>query len=121
MFRRMQAEKGPKELGKIGVPVIGEEGDLRKGFDILGDLADKWDDLTNSQKLAIAQAIGGRRHYNNLIILMDHWGDVLDTLQDSINSKGAAERRNAIVMETYGKKIEQLKVKFDILIYLQQF
>jgi len=109
MFRRMQAEKGPKMLGEIGVPVIGETGDLRKGFDILGDLASKWDDLTNSQKLSIAQAIGGRRHYNSLIILMDHWGDVLDTLEDSINSKGAAERRNAIVMETYAKRLQQVK------------
>jgi TP901 family phage tail tape measure protein len=109
MFRRIQASKGPKALGEIGVPVIGEEGDLRKGFDILGDLAGKWDELTNSQKLSIAQAIGGRRHYNSLIILMDHWGDALDTLEDSINSKGAAERRNAIVMETYAKRLQQVK------------
>ena len=109
MFRRMQAEKGPKALGEIGVPVIGESGDLRKGFNILGDLANKWSDLSNSQKLSIAQSIGGRRHYNNLIILMDHWGDVLDTLEDSVNSKGAAERRNAIVMETYAKRLQQVK------------
>ena len=109
MFRRMQAEKGPKELSKIGIPVLGETGELRKGFDILGDLANQWKELSNAQRLSIAQAIGGRRHYNSLIVLMDHWDDVLDTLSDSINSKGAAERRNAIVMETYAKKVEQVR------------
>jgi len=109
MFRRIQGEKGPKELMKVGIPVITEEGDLRSAFDILGDLSDRWGELTNAQRLNIATAIGGRRHYNNLIILMDHWNDVLDTLEDSINSKGAAERRNAIVMETYAKKLQQVR------------
>jgi len=109
MFRRIQAQKGPTALGAVGVPVIGEEGDLRKAFNILGDLAGKWGELTNAQRLSIAQAIGGRRHYNSLIILMDHWDDALDTLEDSVNSKGAAERRNAIVMETYAKKMQQVR------------
>jgi TP901 family phage tail tape measure protein len=115
MFRRLQGEKGPKELGKIGVPVLTPQGDIRSGFEVLGQLADKWNDLNQSQRLAIAQAIGGRRHYNSLIILMDHWGDVLDTLQDSINSKGAAERRNAIVMDTYAKKLEQVRASLTEL------
>lgn len=109
MFRRMQAQKGPAALGAIGVPVIGPKGDLRRAFDILDDLAGKWVDLSNAQRLSIAQAIGGRRHYNSLIILMDHWDDALDTLEDSINSKGAAERRNAIVMETYAKRLQQVR------------
>lgn len=115
MFRRLQGEKGPKELGKIGVPVLTPQGDIRSGFEVLGQLADKWGDLNQAQRLAIAQAIGGRRHYNSLIILMDHWGDVLDTLQDSINSKGAAERRNAIVMDTYAKKLEQVRASLTEL------
>ena len=109
MFRRIQADKAPKQLAQIGIPVIGEAGELRSTFDILDQLAGKWGDLTNANKLNIATAIGGRRHYNSLLILMDHWGDVLDTLGDSLNSKGAAERRNAIVMETYAKKLQQVR------------
>ena len=109
MFRRLQGSKGPKELGKLGIPVIGETGDIRSAFTILDELSTKWDTLSMAQRLSIAQAIGGRRHYNSLIILMDHWNDVLDTLQDSMNSKGAAERRNAIVMDTYAKKLQQVR------------
>ena len=115
MFRRLQGEKGPAELGKIGIPVLTPQGDIRSGFEIFGQLAEKWDDLNQSQRLSIAQAIGGRRHYNSLIILMEHWGDVLDALQDSINSKGAAERRNAIVMDTYAKKLEQVRASLTEL------
>jgi TP901 family phage tail tape measure protein len=109
MFRRIQAQKGPKELSKLGIPVLAPTGELRRGFDILGDLAMAWGDLTSSQRLNIAQAIGGRRHYNSLIILMNHWSDVTETLTHSINSKGAAERRNVIVMRTYAKQLEQVR------------
>lgn len=109
IFRRIQAEKGPKELAKIGIPVIAETGELRSAFDIFQDLAVVWTDLTNAQRLSIATAIGGRRHFNSLIVLMDHWNDVLTTLNDSLNSKGAAERRNQIVMDTYAKKLQQVR------------
>lgn len=109
MFRRIQADKAPKQLAQIGVPVVTGTGELKSTFDILDQLAGKWDELSNAQRLNIATAIGGRRHYNSLLILMDHWNDVLDTLGDSLNSKGAAERRNAIVMETYAKKLQQVR------------
>ena len=109
IFRRLTTEKGPKELGKIGISAFSEYGDLRGAFDILGDLAKSWDTLSNAQKVNLATAIGGTRQYNNLIVLMDHWDDVLNTLEDSVNSKGAAERRNAIVMDTYAKKVQQVR------------
>ncbi|RLI52926.1 MAG: phage tail tape measure protein, partial [Candidatus Thorarchaeota archaeon] len=109
IFRRLYSKKAPQMLETLGIPVIGETGELRSAFDILGDLADKWSDLTKVQRLSIATAIGGRRHYNSVIVLMEHWNDVLNTLTDSINSKGAAERRNAIIMETYAKKVQQLR------------
>ncbi|MHA1347336.1 MAG: hypothetical protein ACTSO3_13130, partial [Candidatus Heimdallarchaeaceae archaeon] len=109
IFRRMQSAKGPKALSEIGVSTLTPVGDIKPGFKILGDLADKWGELSNAQRLSIAQAIGGRRHYNSLIILMDHWQEAVETLEDSINSKGAAERRNAIVMETYARKLQQVR------------
>ena len=120
MFRRIQAEKGPKELSKMGIPVLGPTGELRRGMDVLGDLAAKWVELGTAQKLSIAQAIGGRRHYNSLIILMDHWDDALSALEHSINSKGAAERRNLIVMETYAKKLN-LSEKKEIYILANEY
>jgi len=109
IFRRIQAEKGPKELASIGIPVVGAGGELRSTFDILGDLSDKWKDLTNAQRLNIATAIGGRRHYNSLIVLMQNWDRALSALNSSLNSKGAAERRNYIVMQTYAKQLQQVR------------
>jgi TP901 family phage tail tape measure protein len=109
IFRRLETGKGPAELSKVGIGITSKTGDLRSAFDILGDLAGAWDKLTNSQQLNIAAAIGGLRHFNSLIVLMENWNEALIATQQSMDSKGAAERRNAIVMDTYAKKIEQVK------------
>jgi len=104
IFRRLTSEKGPKELSKLGIPVMDNE-DLRGGYDILGDLQGKWNDLTGAQKMNIAQAIGGTRQYNSLLVLMDNWAEATSAAADSVNSKGSAERRNLELMKTYSKTI----------------
>ena len=109
IFRRLFSEKGPKELAKINIPVLGDTGELRSGFEVLGDLAGRWKDLTSAQKLNIAQSIGGTRQYNALIVLMNNWDEAIRGIQNSTNSKGSAERRNIEIMKTYGKQMEQTK------------
>ena len=109
IFRRLATEKGPKELAKLQIPVLTETGELRKGYDILKDLAAVWKDLTSAQRMSIAQSIGGTRQYNQLLVLMDNWEEAVSATRDSINSKGSAERRNLEVMKTYTKQLEQTK------------
>lgn len=108
IFRRLTSEKGPRALGSIGIPTITGSGELREGFDVLNDLANKWDDLNSAQKMSTAQAIGGTRQYNALLVLMDNWAETLETVRHSINSKGSAERRNMELMKTYEKQLEQM-------------
>ena len=109
IFRRLFSEKGPKELAKIGIPAITGMGELRRGFEVLNDLAGQWKDLTQAQKLNLAQSLGGTRQYNALIVLMDQWDEALRGIRNSTNSKGSAERRNLEIMKTYAKQLQQTK------------
>jgi len=109
IFRRLASEKGPKELAKIGIPVMTETGELRRGFEILSDLAMAWKDLTSAQKMNISQSIGGTRQYNQVLVLMDNWEEAQLALKDSINSTGSAQRRNQEIMKTYAKQLQQTK------------
>jgi len=109
IMRRLFSEKGPKKLAEINIPVTTDEGALRSGFNILEDLAGAWKDLTKAQKLSIAQAIGGTRQYNSVLVLMDNWDEALKAIQHSTDSKGSAERRNLELMKTYAKQLEQTK------------
>jgi len=115
IFRRLTTDKGPDALRGQGINVLGDKGELRSGFDILGDLAGKWDGLTRAQKLSMAQAIGGTRQYNQLLVLMDNWDDVLKNVANSMDSKGSSERKNLILMETYAKQVAKTKASFSEL------
>ena len=109
IMRRLTTEKGPIQLAKLDIPTLTGTGELRKGFDILGDLAMAWEDLNSAQRLAVAQAIGGTRQYNSLLVLMDNWDGALQAVEDSTNSKGSAERKNLELMKTYAKQVEQTR------------
>ena len=114
IFSRMATEKAPRALTAVGVETM-EGGRLREGSDILDDLAVKWVGLTRSQKLATAQAIGGIRHYNALMVLMANYHRALSATEASINSVGSAEKENKMVMETYAKQLAKTKASFDAL------
>ena len=109
--RRLFTEDGPKALAKLpkSVSTISPTGENRSGFDILSDLAGQWKDLTEAQKLNVATSIGGTRQYNSLLVMMDQWDEVLRGVNNSMNSKGSSERRNAEMMKTYAKQLEQTK------------
>jgi hypothetical protein len=62
--------------------------------------------------MAVAQAIGGTRQYNSLLVLMDNWQEALDGVHHSMNAQGSAARRNAEIMQTYSKQVEQTKASF---------
>lgn len=109
IFRRLSSEKGPNVLKNLGIDVNTTKGTLKPGFQILDELAGKWDGLTRANKLAVAQAIGGTRQYNSVLVLLDHWKSALDNVKNSVDSKGTAERKNLVLMKTFAKQMEQLK------------
>jgi len=106
--RRLTSAKAPAELAKIGIAAFGETGDIRSAFAIMDDLAMKWESLTQAMRLNISMAIGGRRHYNSILVLMDNWDEVTSALMHSQNSQGASMQRNQIIMEQFRKKMTQL-------------
>lgn len=114
IFSRMATEKAPRALSAVGVETM-EGGRLREGSDILDDLAKRWAGLTRSQKLATAQAIGGIRHYNALMVLMSNYHRALSATEASISSVGSAEKENKMVMATYAKQLAKTKASFDSL------
>jgi len=85
IMRRLSAEKGPEELAKINIPVMTGEGELRAGFDVLSDLAGKWKDLSSAQQMNMAQALGGTRQYNTVLVLMEKWEEVLRGVKNRTN------------------------------------
>jgi TP901 family phage tail tape measure protein len=86
--------KYSEALQKVGVEVLDASGELRRADDILKDMAARWETLSNAEQVALAQAVGGVRQYNQIVALMNEWdsGDsdsMLANLETAYNADGS--------------------------------
>ena len=97
--------KYSKALDKIGVQVLDYTGNLRSADDILLDMGEKWQSLTDAQKTAVAQTVGGVRQYATIMALMDNFDVYQNNIKIAQNSEGTVEKQFA----TYEKSWEASK------------
>ena len=93
--------KYSKALQTIGVNVLDANGNLREMDDILDDMGEKWDTLTQAQKVALAQTVGGVRQYTNLIALMDNWDKFQENLATAQGAEGALQQQAEIYAQSW--------------------
>jgi TP901 family phage tail tape measure protein len=124
MMAREAMPKAVSALQSAGVSTTDLSGNL-KDFDvILGDVAGKWDSLTRSQQMNIANAMAEKKRYQYFIALMENWDRYLDNIGVSMDSAGSAEKENAIIMESLSKQFERFtavleQTKYGITGFLQ--
>lgn len=88
-------------LQSVGVQVLDTSGNLREMDDILEDLGSKWGQLERSQKMALAQTVGGVRQYTNLIALMDNWDFMQENLATARGSEGTLQQQADIYAQSW--------------------
>jgi len=64
--------KYTKALAAIGVNVLNINGELRDMGSVVDDIMDKWQTLSDGQKVALAQTVGGVRQYTNMMALFNN-------------------------------------------------
>ncbi len=76
---------------------------------ILGELRDRWDQLSNAEKVGIAQAAGGIRRYQDFVVLMDNYAEVLTATRDSQEEGNYAMEVSQIEARTLRREIARLQ------------
>ena len=109
-----------KKLTKIyedlDIKLKDENGQLRSHYEILGDLAEKWNALSENEQKYIALTSAGARQQQNFVALMENWSQVADATIKAYGSLGSAQRENEKVMDSIAKKVEILKSQFQQLV-----
>ena len=103
------------KMAAMGVQIVDETGNLRQMDDVLGDVANKWQYWSDAQRMAAAQAMGGKRQYNNLVALFDNWGKYIDYNTIALKSLGTVEQQQGIYMDSLAAKQEQLAASSERL------
>lgn len=100
-----KASKALREYAGIETMVNGE---LRKGSDVLAELAGKWDTLSQAQQSAIAQNVAGKMRANILLSLMDNWDMAEKMMAEYANAAGSAMQENERYLEGWQAKTDKL-------------
>ena len=81
-------------LKTIGVDVLDANGALRDMGTVVEEMGGKWKDLTKEQQVAIAEVMGGKRQYTQLLALFDNFDEYELNLKISADdSEGAVDEQ----------------------------
>lgn len=146
-FNRVNEETGEfnKDLNdvqtaieSIGVEFLDTHGQIRNVYDILGDVADKWDDLDKNTQAYVATMAAGTRMQNRFFAIIDNFDRVVELTNEATESAGAmgkaygiyldsveaaASRMQATIQGMWANIIEpeQIKMMYDFITAILKF
>ena len=105
----VKASNAEKALGEIGVSVRESNGEFKDLEDILGEVANKWDTLNNTQKQMVSEQLAGNNRRNYFIAMMEDYERVIELTDKAKNSQGA-------MTEASERQSESLEIAINRLI-----
>lgn len=112
IFMNLNATSGEasKAMQKLGISVADSSGKMRSKVDVLKELKEKTDKLSEAEKNQYIQMIGGKQYANDLKILLDGMGPTFDTLTSNIDgSTGALDKMSKTMADNLSGDITTFK------------
>lgn len=98
-----------------GVDIMEDENTFKATYDILDELADKWENLSDIQRATITELIAGKRQGNVISSLMNNFDVARDALSTSIGSSGSATEEHEKWLESIDAKTKQFEASWESL------
>lgn len=92
-----------------GIAVKNDAGQLRSLYDVMSDLAAKWNSINKNEQSYFIQQQAGARQFQNLASLLSNFNSVQKATELAYNSSGSAAAENAKVLEGLEAKTNDLK------------
>lgn len=86
---------------------------FKSSYQILKELSEVWDDLTDISKANITEMIGGKRNANVISALLKDFEKAEDVVTQAANSSGSAMAENEKVIESIQGKLNILSATFE--------
>lgn len=102
-------------LALSGVDIMLDDETFKSTYDIIDELSQKWNDLSDIQQASITSLIAGTRQGNVISALMDNFDIARNVVETSLGSGGSALAEHAKYMEGLPAKINQFKAAYEDL------
>lgn len=111
VFQNLNATSGEagKAMQQLGIEVANADGTMRNKIDVLKELKEKTDNMTESERERYLTMIGGKAHTENLKKILAGLGDEYDELRFKLeNANGALEKMAIVMKDNLKGKLETL-------------
>ncbi len=109
------AELREEILALSGVDIMIDESTFKSTYDILDELSDKWENLSDIQQASIQELLAGKRQGNVFSSLVSNFDIARKVLDTSENSKGSALSEHEKWLESLEAKVNQFKAAWQDL------
>lgn len=100
-------------LKAMGIEILDEDGKLRDLGDTLTEIGENWSYYNQEQQVAIAEQIGGKRQWGQVIALFNSWDKYSEALNVAKNSTGALQEQQDIYMERTTAHLQAVKTAWE--------
>ena len=105
-----------EQLGQVGIHILDANGQLRDMGYIVEELGNKWATMSNNEQTAIAQAVGGKRQYTQVMALFENWDKYKKTLEGVATAQGTLSDQNEIFKESWEGALKDAKLEWEELV-----
>ena len=107
-----------KVLGKLGISIRTSSLEMRNVWDVLDEVAEKWQTLDTVSKNAISTAMAGVRQRENLNVLFENWSKVEELTSEARDSEGTAAEKYESYTESIEAALNRLSNAFEKVNYI---
>ena len=93
--------KYSEALAKVGISIKNEYGGIKDMNTLLDEMGEKWNLISKDRQIALAQAVGGVRQYNQIVALMDNYDFYQQNLNAAKGADGSLEEQAAVYAESW--------------------
>ena len=90
-----------------------DENNFKSTYQILKELSQEWDNLTDITQANILEMVGGKRNSNVVAALLENFSIAEEVVETSANSAGSALAENEKYLESIQGKISQFQAVFE--------
>lgn len=102
-------------LQLAGVDILENPTTFKSTYDIMSELADVWDNLSDMSQASIVEKVAGKRGASFFASMMRNWEDAEKATQSALHSEGSAERENENILNSIEGRKKRFKSAFESL------
>lgn len=98
-----------------GVDIMIDNDTFKSSYDILMDIGEAWDQLTDVSRANVTEILFGKRQANIGVAILQNYKRAQDIYETSLNSDGSALKENEKYLKSIQGHLDQMQAKWQAL------